>query len=71
MYYPENCRVSDKGIQQLCRIQQLVELRFGSSAEKADGDSNTFTIKGFRTVLSTFKTMPELTILHMQLPHIK
>jgi hypothetical protein len=49
----------------------LTELHLGSSAEKADDDSNTFTIRGFETVLRTLKTMQKLTALDMQLPHVK
>jgi hypothetical protein len=71
MYYLENCRISDKEIQQLCQIQQLTELRLGSSKEEADGNSNTFTVKGFKAVLGTLKTMPKLTVLDMQLNHVK
>jgi hypothetical protein len=71
MYYSENCRISDKGIQQLCQIPQLTKLCLGSSAEKADGDSNTFTVYGFKVVLSALKTMPKLTVLDMQLNHVK
>jgi hypothetical protein len=70
MYDSESCRVSDKGIQQLCQIRQLSELRLGSSAEKADGDNNTFTVNGFKAVLDTLKTMPKLTVLEMQLNHV-
>jgi hypothetical protein len=55
----------------LCRIQSLTELRLGSSAEKADGDSNIFTIRGFESVLGTLETMQKLTALKMQLPHVK
>jgi hypothetical protein len=70
-YYSDNCRVTDKGVEQLCRMQQLTELRLGSSAEKADGDYNTFTISGFTAVLCAIKNMPKLTILDMQLTHVK
>jgi hypothetical protein len=52
-------------------MQQLTELRLGSATEKADGDSNTFTVDGFRAVLNKLKTMPQLTVLDMQLPHVK
>jgi hypothetical protein len=38
---------------------------------KADGDSNSFTIYGFKTVLTTLKTKLKLTALDMQLPHVK
>jgi hypothetical protein len=71
MSYSENCLISDKGIQQLCQIQQLTELRLGSSADKADGDSNTFTVNGFKAVLSALKIMSKLTVLDMQLNHVK
>jgi hypothetical protein len=52
-------------------MQQLTELRLGSATEKADGDSNTFTVDGFTSVLRALKTMSELTVLDMQLPHVK
>jgi hypothetical protein len=52
-------------------MQQLTELRLGSVTEKADGDSNTFTVDGFTSVLRALKTMSELTVLDMQLPHMK
>jgi hypothetical protein len=52
-------------------MQQLTELRLGSATEKADGDSNTFTVDGFTSVLRALKTMSELTVLDMQLPHMK
>jgi hypothetical protein len=71
MYHLEDCCISDKGIQQLCKIKQLAELHLGSSTEKVDGDSNTFTINGFEAVLCTLKTMPKLTLLDMQLNHAK
>jgi hypothetical protein len=71
MCYSDNCRVSDKGIKQLCRMQQLTELRLGRATEKADGDNNTFTIDGFGAVLDVLGTMPKLTVLDMQLPHVK
>jgi hypothetical protein len=71
MSYSENCRISDKGIQQLCQIQQLTELRLGSSAGKAEGDNNTFTINGFNALLSALKAMPKLTVLDMQLNRVK
>jgi hypothetical protein len=46
-------------------------LHLGSSAEKANDDSNTFTIGGFEAVLRTLKTMEKLIVLDMQLPHVK
>jgi hypothetical protein len=52
-------------------MKQLTELRLGSSTEKADGNNNTFTVDGFTTMLKTLKTMPKLTALEMQLPHVK
>jgi CheY-like chemotaxis protein len=52
-------------------MQQLTELRLGSATEKADGNSNTFTVDGFRAVLNKLETMPQLTVLDMQLPHVK
>jgi hypothetical protein len=55
----------------VCHIQQLTELRLGTAAEKAEGDNNTFTVNGFTTVLRTLKTMPKLTVLDMQLLHVK
>jgi hypothetical protein len=71
MNYSENYRASNEGAQQLCRIQQQTELRLGSSTEKADGDSNTFTVDGFKVVLRALKTKLKLTTLDMQLPHLK
>jgi hypothetical protein len=52
-------------------MQQLTELRLGSATEKADGDSNTFTVDGFTAVLKALETMSQLTVLDMQLPHVK
>jgi hypothetical protein len=52
-------------------MQQLTELHLGSSAEKADGDSNIFTVNGFKTMLRALKTMQKLTVMDMQLPHVK
>jgi hypothetical protein len=52
-------------------MQQLTELRLGSATEKADGNSNTFTVDGFEAVLNKLETMPQLTVLDMQLPHVK
>jgi hypothetical protein len=52
-------------------MQQLTELHFGSATEKADGHSNTFTVDGFTAVLKALKTMSQLTVLDMQLPHVK
>jgi hypothetical protein len=49
----------------------LVELRLGSSAEKADGDNNTFTVDKFKAVIGALTTMPKLTVLEMQLLHVK
>jgi hypothetical protein len=37
----------------------------------ADGDRNTFTVRGLKTILGTLKTMPKLTVLDMQLPHLE
>jgi hypothetical protein len=54
----------------LCKIQQLTELHLGSSVKKADGDSNTFTVTGFKTMLRTLETMQKLTTLDMRLPHV-
>jgi hypothetical protein len=68
VYYLENCRVSDKGIEQLFKMQQLTELHLGGAVEKADGDRNIFTVNGFIAVL---KALPKLTVLDMQLPYIK
>jgi hypothetical protein len=99
----ENCRVSDKGVEQLLKMQQLTELRLGTAtentnggintsvkvgskgvfnalkkmlrmgntSEKAESDSNTFTKDGFIAILDIFATIPKLTILDMQLPHVK
>jgi hypothetical protein len=39
--------------------------------EKAEGDNNTFTVNGFITVLKALKTIPKLTVLDMQLSHVK
>jgi hypothetical protein len=36
--------------------------------EEAGGDSNTFTVNGFTAVLKALETMPQLTVLDMQLP---
>jgi hypothetical protein len=55
----------------LCRIHLLTEMHLGSSTEKADDDSNIFTIRGFEAVLHTLKTMQKLTVLEMQLPDVK
>jgi hypothetical protein len=52
-------------------LQQLTELRLGSAAEKAEGDSNIFTISGFTKVLESLKTMRKLSGLDMQLWHVK
>jgi hypothetical protein len=52
-------------------MQQLTELRLGSVTEKADGDSNIFTVDAFKAVLYKLETMSELTVLDMQLPHVK
>jgi hypothetical protein len=52
-------------------MHQLTELHLGSSVEEADGDSNTFTVSGFKTVLRAFKTIQKLTAIDMQLPHVK
>jgi hypothetical protein len=68
---PENCRISNKGVQKLFEIQQLTELRLGSSTEKSEGDNNTFTVVGFKTMLYTLKTNLKLNVLDMQLPHVK
>jgi hypothetical protein len=34
-------------------------------------DNNTFTVVGFETLLKTLEYMPKLTLLDMQLPHVK
>jgi hypothetical protein len=52
-------------------MRQLTELRLGSATEKSDGDNNIFTVSGFEAVLGSLETMPELTVLDMQLPHVK
>jgi hypothetical protein len=52
-------------------MQQLTELHLGSSVEKADGDSNTFTVSGLKTLLTALKTMQKLTTIDMQLPNVK
>jgi hypothetical protein len=52
-------------------MEQLGELRLGSSGEKLDGNSNTFTYSGFKTVLTSLKNMPKLAKLEMQLPNLK
>jgi hypothetical protein len=48
----------------------LTELRLGSSAEKAEGNSNTFTVDGFKQVLWALKAMQKLTTLDMQILHV-
>jgi hypothetical protein len=55
----------------LCRVEQLAELHLGSSTKKADGNSNTFSEKGFTTMMKSLNTMPKLTTLDMQLPHVQ
>jgi hypothetical protein len=52
-------------------MQQLTELRFGSATEKSDGNNNIFTVGGFKAVVGSLEAMPELTVLDMQLPHVK
>jgi hypothetical protein len=52
-------------------MKQLTALCLGTSAEKTDGNSNTFTADGFKNVLRALDTMPKLTALDMQLPHVK
>jgi hypothetical protein len=52
-------------------MEQLTELHLGSSAEKTDSDSNTFTVWGFETILRALKTMQKLNTLDMQPPHVK
>jgi hypothetical protein len=49
--HSENCRVSDKGVQQLYKMQ-LTELSLGSAPEKADRYNNTFTKDSFTALLS-------------------
>jgi hypothetical protein len=71
MYYSEHCRVSDEEVKQLCQMQQLTELHLGTATDKADDDSNIFTVIGFTAVLRALKTMPKLTKLNMQLPYVK
>jgi hypothetical protein len=39
--------------------------------EKADGSSTTFTADGFKTVLRALGVIPKLTVLDMQLSHVK
>jgi hypothetical protein len=71
VYHLDNCRVSDEGVKHILRMQQLTELRLGACAEEADGNSNTFTAVGFTKVLRALDTMSKLTVLDMQLPHVK
>jgi hypothetical protein len=52
-------------------MQQLIELRLGSATEKADGNTNTFNANGFKAMLSALKAMHQLTVLDIQLPHVK
>jgi hypothetical protein len=52
-------------------MKQLTELHLGSSTEEADGNNNTFTVDGFKIMLLTLETMPKLTMVDMQLPHVK
>jgi hypothetical protein len=59
----------------------LAELHLGTSEEQkeeedsnteqqGEKDSNIFTKEGFKVVLRSLKTMPKLTMLDMQLPHV-
>jgi hypothetical protein len=36
-----------------------------------DGDNNIFTVYGFKAMLPSLKTALKLTVLDMQLPHVK
>jgi hypothetical protein len=51
MYYSENCRVSDHGIQQIIKMESLIDLRLGNPMRKANGERNTFTVGEFEAVL--------------------
>jgi hypothetical protein len=51
-------------------MEQLTELRLGSSTEVAYGFNNTFTIVGFEAILRSLNTMRKLIVLDMQLPHV-
>jgi hypothetical protein len=50
---------------------RLSELYLGSSVEKPNGLSNTYTVESFETVLNALEEMAMLTILVMQMPHVK
>jgi hypothetical protein len=69
--YSEHCCLGDDGIKELCKMKQRTELRLGIAAEKADGNRNVYTIDGFKTILNILEKMPKLTMLVMQLPHVK
>jgi hypothetical protein len=70
-HHSDSCRVSDKGVEQLYHMRQLVELRLGSSAEKVDGYNNTFTVNKFAAVIGALASLLKLTVLEIQLPHVK
>jgi hypothetical protein len=46
-------------------------LDFVCATEKVDGDSHTFTKKRVKYLLSKLNTMPKLTVLNMQMSHMK
>jgi hypothetical protein len=52
-------------------MQQLIELRLGSSTEEVYGYNNIFILEKFREVLSLSYGMPKLAVLEMQLPHVR
>ena len=53
-------------------MHQLQELRLGSVGDGVrDINNNKFTLEGFKAVMAALKTLPELTVLEMQLPKEK